>query len=150
VDTGTSLRFAVLALSLVAGLAAYARGASDVDVVTMAVLTFLSVYVVARYALALHLGVAVEPFVKLDFDSIRKAVHYGLAGAVLGVLLDSILLLFLHESVTVAVLSSIIVVVALYTMKRIAGLRGVRVMLVLSLSILGVLYLLGLVEEGTV
>lgn len=143
----TALWIALVSVALVLAFVAVFRGYSELDVVATALLTSTSVYVVLRYALPLYLGLPPRPLASLDFGYIERAVYNSVIFSVLSLLLDSAIALFYPRTLLSLALSALASIAVLYAVKKLLGLKALRVLVTMSTIALVVLYALGYTGE---
>ncbi|MEM1526505.1 MAG: hypothetical protein QXZ41_06090 [Ignisphaera sp.] len=143
------LKFWVIAviISVVTSFSVIALRYSVLDFIATALLLLVSTYVTLRFILSIYFGIEMKPVLYIDFKYLNSAVFNGVVVTMLGITLDAILSMVYTRTVQSMVLSAVITLAVLHIINKILGLKGLKVVLTLSVLITGVLYVLGYIKE---
>jgi hypothetical protein len=140
----------IATLSLILAYTGVIRGFGLLDFLVSAILISIAIYVVIRYSLPIVLGVEQKPLVKLDIRYIHYlylAILYSLTLTFLGYIVDIFMTFFFKRTVLIYMVSAAIPIITVYTISKFFGFKGLRIALTVSIIVLGILHILGYVEE---
>lgn len=126
------------------------RGYSELDVIAIAILISISVYVTLRYVLSIQLGLPLRPMISLNFSYVEAVVHNGIPFTLLSLVVDFLISFFYSRTLLTTILSAIVVTVILVIAKRFFGLKVLRLIMITSILVLAVLYTLGYIKDDGV
>lgn len=137
----------ILILSFTLAYISIVEGFSFLDFLATAVLIFISMYVVLRYSLSILLGVKQGPLININFRYLQSLVFYCLTLILIGYTIDIILTIFIHRTTLAYIVSIAISTAIVYSMNKFLKFKGFRIILIISIFILGILYMLGYIPE---
>lgn len=137
----------ILILSFTLAYISIVEGFSFLDFLATAVLILISMHVVLRYSLSILLGVEQGPLISINFRHLQSLVFYCLTLILTGYTIDVILTIFIPRTTLAYIISTAISIAIVYSMNKFLKFKGFRIILIISVFILGILYMLGYIPE---
>jgi hypothetical protein len=142
--------FSVVILSIALAYIGFIKKFSLLDFLGSAILIFISIYIILRYLLSIILGVENKPLVQLNLRYLYLPVFYSINITLLGYTIDILISLPTSRTIVIYILSMVSPIAIVYIVNKFFGFKGLRILLMISIFILGSLYLLGYVKDFSI